>query len=1042
MKRLLLLLCVFAALALGQSPTRVSQVINRADTTASAGTVTISWDSFTYSGRFVGKNTKTVTLPASGLLTVDLYPYSGYTVKYNLANNQSTEYWSVPVSGSPVTINSVRTSALPTPASLIGLSWITPCPAGQVIGTPSGGGPTGCVAASGITSSAQQVIVNTGSGPAGVANFTFDPAASAATVTGNITITNTGTRGYSLFGQSTATVPVNAARDVFYFGTSFNGIATAGSRGLTVVHEFDSNTDNSNAHQGIDVQAIVGTGFTANLTSVNHGGGLLNEFNIQHHGSGVIAMGSGINVNIQSFGTGTFTDTGTFVAESPSIPVGINWGSNSAFWAQHGVNTFGTFTRAFGVRVDSLSGGTDACAGLTGNWGACLNDQSYFGKSVTGALSQASTSVSFSFTGSQPVFLIGSTVTFSGGGSGVVIDGRALVTPGLVGTLIVHATGAVSGTITGGNCSTTATCTITGTQSVSGATGVEIVGSANLSSQVLYMQGVPFLSYFAPSGSRGRNVFVGYGAGNFTMGDGSTTNGTLNVALGSMALTHNTLGVANLALGDDSLYANLTGNQNVSVGGDAMQQFLSGDNNTAVGKGALSLATATSETTAIGWGSLAGLTTGNTNTALGAESGRSITTGTNNLVLSAGFTGDNGQPGITTGSGNVVIGSVIGLSPTLTNSVVISDGVGNIRMSFDSGGIASITAGLLLGNTSDATPLLARYTGTGSHDLGITNTGPAQNESILVYPSTTSVSSALTLYNGSDVLNAGALRFRSNGSAATVQSITNGSGTPITTHHFGEASGSALTHWAIDFGGVTKFDLTPATLTLGAYGAGVANFNSSGLLASTQPPASGAYCWMSANGAMSWAACSGGVSAGVGRYDSSGNLTASELSGDCTTSGSNAVTCTKTNGVSFSTVATSGSASDLSTGTLAVARLSPASKIRAIGVTFDGGGSALTAGLTKYLTVPFGCTISAWNFAVDTGTATVKTWKVATGTAIPTVSNTISTSGVAISSGTAIHSTTLSDFTTTAVAANDIFAFNLFAVSSATQANFILECNQ
>jgi len=117
-------------------------------------------------------------------------------------------------------------------------------------------------------------------------------------------------------------------------------------------------------------------------------------------------------------------------------------------------------------------------------------------------------------------------------------------------------------------------------------------------------------------------------------------------------------------------------------------------------------------------------------------------------------------------------------------------------------------------------------------------------------------------------------------------------------------------------------------------------------------------------------------------------------------------------------------------------------KIRAIGYTFDGGGSALTSGITKYLTVPFACTISAWSITLDTGTATIKTWKKATGTAIPTVSDTLSTSGVSISTGTAVHSTTLSDFASTAVTANDIFAFNLFAVSAATQVNFILECDQ
>jgi hypothetical protein len=76
---------------------------------------------------------------------------------------------------------------------------------------------------------------------------------------------------------------------------------------------------------------------------------------------------------------------------------------------------------------------------------------------------------------------------------------------------------------------------------------------------------------------------------------------------------------------------------------------------------------------------------------------------------------------------------------------------------------------------------------------------------------------------------------------------------------------------------------------------------------------------------------------------------------------------------------------------------------------------------------------------VDTGTATVKVWKKATGTAVPTVSDNINTSGVAISTGTYVHSNTVSDFTTTTVAAGDIFAFNVSAVSGATELTFQLE---
>jgi hypothetical protein len=115
-------------------------------------------------------------------------------------------------------------------------------------------------------------------------------------------------------------------------------------------------------------------------------------------------------------------------------------------------------------------------------------------------------------------------------------------------------------------------------------------------------------------------------------------------------------------------------------------------------------------------------------------------------------------------------------------------------------------------------------------------------------------------------------------------------------------------------------------------------------------------------------------------------------------------------------------------------------KLRVITATIDGGGSAITAGKVKgFYTVPYSGTITGWSFVVDAGTATVKTWKKATGTAKPTTSDSINTSGVSISTGTAVRSATVTDFTTTTVTAGDIFAFNLTAVSTATELTFQLE---
>jgi hypothetical protein len=83
---------------------------------------------------------------------------------------------------------------------------------------------------------------------------------------------------------------------------------------------------------------------------------------------------------------------------------------------------------------------------------------------------------------------------------------------------------------------------------------------------------------------------------------------------------------------------------------------------------------------------------------------------------------------------------------------------------------------------------------------------------------------------------------------------------------------------------------------------------------------------------------------------------------------------------------------------------------------------------------PASCTIQSWDIVVDSGTATIDIWQLGTGTAIPTVSNTITASALpAIASNTAIHSTTMTSWVTThgglAVVKYDIFAFNLTTTS-------------
>ena len=111
--------------------------------------------------------------------------------------------------------------------------------------------------------------------------------------------------------------------------------------------------------------------------------------------------------------------------------------------------------------------------------------------------------------------------------------------------------------------------------------------------------------------------------------------------------------------------------------------------------------------------------------------------------------------------------------------------------------------------------------------------------------------------------------------------------------------------------------------------------------------------------------------------------------------------------------------------------------------SFDGGGAPLASGKTLYLRVPFACTIVNWSIMSTTAeTVTVSLWMLSGGTAIPTVSNTINTSGVSLSAGTAVLSSTLTDFIQTAIPADAWLAATLDAVTASQSINYVAGCVQ
>lgn len=194
--------------------------------------------------------------------------------------------------------------------------------------------------------------------------------------------------------------------------------------------------------------------------------------------------------------------------------------------------------------------------------------------------------------------------------------------------------------------------------------------------------------------------------------------------------------------------------------------------------------------------------------------------------------------------------------------------------------------------------------------------------------------------------------------------------------------------------------------------------------------------------------------------------------------------------LSLATVATSGSASDLSAGTLPAARLpnpsgSSLGGVQSLAVTthlymtgistsgvpttahpacadlsdagsgcsgssstpvhsftayFNSPGTALTSGQTVYVVASASCTVLNWSILVDTGTATVDVWKITSTTALPTITNTITASATpAIATGTKAASSTLTGWTTS-VASGDVVGINLKTVASATLVSFAMAC--
>lgn len=150
---------------------------------------------------------------------------------------------------------------------------------------------------------------------------------------------------------------------------------------------------------------------------------------------------------------------------------------------------------------------------------------------------------------------------------------------------------------------------------------------------------------------------------------------------------------------------------NVSFGVLALTSNSSGTQNTAIGVYSLQLVVSGIQNTGIGNNSL-NANVGSYNTAVGADSLKLLTTGIVNIGIGVGA-GNS----IITGSANTIIGSnIAGISSSLSQNVVISDGYGNIAIRKDLANLIGFGYSMsdVLGANVDI-----KHSGSGVGDIGL-----------------------------------------------------------------------------------------------------------------------------------------------------------------------------------------------------------------------------------------------------------------------------------------------------------------------------------
>ena len=252
------------------------------------------------------------------------------------------------------------------------------------------------------------------------------------------------------------------------------------------------------------------------------------------------------------------------------------------------------------------------------------------------------------------------------------------------------------------------------------STNIQTDGTLNIATTtsstagVINKGGMWFLQDYADPTSDGHNLFMGLGAGNFSISIGAnpTYYGSYNLGIGESALRSTTNGYSNTAIGYHAGSAYTTGNNNTVIGNQALPGDATGFLDVAIGSGAMQngsgiyrsvgvgaytlLGSTAGDNTAVGYSAAGGMTNGTFNTAIGENALNTNTTGVQNTAL--GYGADVSSNNLTNATAlgyNAKVGASNALVLGGTGSTAVKVGIGTTtpatRLQISSGASATTT---------------------------------------------------------------------------------------------------------------------------------------------------------------------------------------------------------------------------------------------------------------------------------------------------------------------------------------------------------------